>query len=73
MVDRWQIPSDWRQAGNLMGLAELVLAACHKMEGLMIVGLEIGTGFGEAVTDGSGAVGLCSLSGIFEKKSPGCH
>jgi len=47
-----------------MGLAELVLAASCKMEELMIVGLAIGTGFGEPATDGSGAVELCSLLGI---------
>ncbi len=47
-----------------MELAELALASCRKMKGLMIVGLSTGAGFGGADTDGSGAFRLCSLLGM---------
>jgi len=47
-----------------MELAELALASCHKMKGLMIVGLSIGAGVGGADADGSGAFKLCSLLGM---------
>jgi len=55
---------NWRQAGTLMGLVESALASCHKMKGLMIVGLAIGIGFGGAVTDDSGAFELKSFFGV---------
>jgi len=47
-----------------MGLAESVLAAGRKIEGLMFAELPIGSGFGDAVTDGSDSIELCSLFGI---------
>jgi len=71
-VDGWQIPSNWGQAATTMELAELALASCCKMKGLMIVGLSIGAEFGGADTDGSGAFELCSLLGCCENRSPGC-
>jgi len=48
----------------MMVLAELALASCCKMKGLMIVGLAIGTGSSGAVAYGSGAFELKSLFGV---------
>jgi len=54
-----------------MGLAELALASCCQMEGLMIVGLLIKSGFGGALANGSGAFELCAVFGMLCEKESG--